>query len=168
MKQTKYKYGLEVIEFYPHDENELQEFIQRAEDRYYNSIASLDNPLAASIHFLKSPISIALPELLSLHDQGFTIRNDRFAGMQGGALDLTLTKPQSQIDKELIQVHAQAQEEYAARRYARNEAETERQVAITLDRQRREREAAEKAAEQAQLESQRERALIELREAYAA
>lgn len=166
MKQTKYKYGLDVIEFYPHDSTELQDCIQRAEDRYYNSIASLDNPLAASIHFLRSPISIALPELLSLHDEGYAIRNDRFVGMQGGAIDLTLAKPQSQIDKELVLVHRQAEAEYESARFERNKVEQERQIAITLDRRRREREAAERAAEQAELEAQREQALADLRKAY--
>lgn len=168
MKQDKYKYGLDVIEFFQFDNDELQEYISKAEQTYYNSIESLDNKLAANIQLMKAPLVVQLPELFRLYSEGYTVHPNKFCGVMGQSLDITLTKPQKIIDKELIQVHAQAQEEYAARRYARNEAETERQVAITLDRQRREREAAEKAAEQAQLESQRERALIELREAYVA
>jgi len=167
---NQYNYGIEIIEFFQHDENELQEVVSKAEDVYYGSTKSPveTNKLAASLHFHRGPLAVALGELIALVQAGYTIREDRYIGMQGGALDITLSLPQEQIDADLIRVHAQATSDYEAARYARNLAETERQVGVTLARALREEEkriaaAAEKAANKA-----RTQALDDLRTAYAA
>ena len=170
MKQDKYKYGLDVIEFYPHDENELQEFIQRSEDTYYNAVKSLieTDKLAASIQFHSGPLPVALSKLISLVQAGYTIREDRYIGMHGGALDVTLSIPQEQIDLDLVRIHAQAFNDYEASRFERNRVETDYQVSVTLARAQRDEEkrlaaAAERAAAKA-----RQAALNDLRSAYAA
>lgn len=170
MKQDKYKYGLDVIEFYPHDENELQEFIQRSEDTYYNAVKSLieTDKLAASIQFHSGPLPVALSKLISLVQAGYTIREDRYIGMHGGALDVTLSIPQEQIDLDLVRIHAQAFDDYEASRFERNRVETEYQVSVTLARAQRDEEkrlaaAAERAAAKA-----RQAALDDLRSVYAA
>lgn len=156
----------DVVEFFPFDNDELQEYISKAEQVYYNTIESLDNKLAASVQLAKAPLVVQLPELFKLHDQGYTVRSDRFCNVSGGGLDITLTKSQAMIDADLALVHAQAEAEYESARFERNKSEQERQIAITLERNRREQEAAERAAEQAELAAQREQALADLRKAY--
>ncbi|WP_193452115.1 hypothetical protein [Pseudomonas nitroreducens] len=143
--ETKYKYGTDTIEFFTFDADELQDRIQMAEEVYYQSVARGEGQLCANIHFHESPFPIALKKLLALHDAGYTVNENKFCGLQGGAIDLTLTKPQSEIDRDLVQVHKRAEEQYHAHRYQLNSEETSRQIQITLDRTRREREAAEAA-----------------------
>ncbi|MGU1062624.1 hypothetical protein ACSEPQ_07115 [Pseudomonas aeruginosa] len=170
MKQeNKFVYGDQVVEFFPFDQNELQDYTQRAEDTYYNAVKSLieTDKLAASIQFHKGPLSVALGELISLVQAGYTIREDRYIGMQGGALDVTLAIPQDQIELDLVRVHAQAFDDAEASRFERNRVETEYQVSVTLARAQRDEEkrlaaAAERAAAKA-----REQALADLKAAYA-
>lgn len=157
-----------VIEFFQHDEAELQDRIQVAEDIYYQLVANYDNQLAANIRFHESPFPVALNKLLAYHDAGYIVKEDRFCGLQGGTVDLTLTKPKAEIDRDLAQVHKRATDEYHADRYARNVLEQERQLAISIDRARRDADKARAAAEQAELEAQRQRALADLKAAYAA
>ncbi|MCJ1881132.1 hypothetical protein [Pseudomonas nitroreducens] len=167
---TQHTYGDSAIEFFPYDDNELQEQIQKAENSYYNSVKSPVevNKLAASMHFHRGPLAVALSELIQLVQEGYSIRNDRFVGMNGGALDVTLSLPQELIDADLVRVHEQAAADYNAARFERNRVETEYQIGVTLTRAQREEEkklaaAAEKAANKA-----RAQALEDLRQAYAA
>ncbi|MDN6871840.1 hypothetical protein QO209_05240 [Pseudomonas citronellolis] len=166
MKQTKYTYGLDVIEFFSFDNDELQEYISNAEQAYYNAIETLDNKLAASVQLKKNPLVVQLPELFKLYGQGYTVRTDRFCNVSGGSLDITLMKPQEMIDADLVQVHKQAGEIYEQQRWIKNSQETERQLNISAEKIKRDKEKARLAAEQKELEAQRERALAELREAY--
>lgn len=166
-KQT-YTYGDSVIEFYPFNADELQEAIQRAEDRYYNGITTeFENGLAASVNLRQGPISIALVKLLEMHDSGYRLRTDRHIGEISGMLDCTLMKPKDQIEKELKLVHKQAEQEFEAQRFERNSLETIRQLNISTERMKREKEKAAQLAEQQELEEQREAALADLRKAYA-
>lgn len=167
---TQYNYGVDVIEFFQHNDNELQEVIKKAEDNYYGSVKSpLEiNRLAASLHFHRSPLAVALPELIQLVQDGYTIRNDRFIGMQGALLDVTLSIPQAQIDKDLIAVHANAAAAYEADRYNRNKIETEYQIGVTLARNARDAEKAAQAKADAAAAKARLAAINDLREAYAA
>jgi len=168
MKQTKYKYGDSVIEFFSFDNDELQEYITKAEQAYYNSIETLDNKLAASVQLQKNPLVVQLPELFKLYDQGYTVRTDRFCNVSGGSLDITLMKPQKMIDADLALVHAHAEEAYEIFRWSKNSQETERQLAISAEKIKRDKTKALALAEQKELEAQRERALNDLRKAYAA
>ncbi|MCE4069656.1 MULTISPECIES: hypothetical protein [Pseudomonas] len=166
----QYTYGDSAIEFFPHDDNELQELIQKAENNYYSSIRSpieVDK-LSANISFTKGPLTAALPELIQLVQDGYTIRTDKYIGMQGGLLDVTLSIPQAQIDKDLIAVHADATEAYEADRYKRNQTETEYQISVTLARAARDEEKKQAAAAERAAHKARQQALDDLRQAYAA
>jgi len=166
--KDKYKYGLDVIEFFQFDNDELQEHISKAEQAYYNSIESLDNKLAANIQLMKAPLVVQLPELFRLYSEGYTVHPNKFCGVMGQSLDITLTKPQKIIDKELVQVHKQANEFFEQQRWIKNSQETDRQLAISAEKVKRDKEKAAAIAEQAELEAQREKALDDLRKAYAA
>ncbi|WP_236174147.1 hypothetical protein [Pseudomonas pseudonitroreducens] len=166
--ENKFVYGDQVVEFYTADQNELQECIQLAESKYYNAVATLDNPLAANIQLMKAPLVVQLPELFKLIAEGYTVHPNKYCGVIGQSLDITLTKPQKMIDKELAQVHKQAEAVYEQQRWIKNSAETEKQLQITADRIARDAEKARLAAEQKMLEEQREAALADLRAAYAA
>ncbi|MCE4073412.1 MULTISPECIES: hypothetical protein [Pseudomonas] len=168
MKQQAYTYGDSVIEFFPFNPDELQESIQQAESKYYNAIANLDNQLAANVQLPRAPLVVQLPELFKLIERGYTVHPNKFCGVMGQSLDITLIKPQKVIDKELAQVHAEAESSYNSARFERNRVETERQLQITTDRKQRDREKALAAAEQKRLAEETEQALQELREAYAA
>lgn len=166
---TEYNYGIDVIEFFQHDDDELQEAVSKAEDAYCGATKAPveTNKLAASLHFHRGPLAVALPELIQLVQDGYTIRNDRFIGMNGGALDVTLSLPQEQIEADLVRVHAQAVADYDAARWERNRVETDYQISVSLARAQRDEEkklaaAAEKAASKA-----RAQALDDLRTAYA-
>lgn len=166
--KDKYNYGLDVIEFFQFDNDELQEYISKAEQTYYNSIESLDNKLAANIQLMKAPLVVQLPELFRLYSEGYAVHPNKFCGVIGQSLDITLTKPQKAIDKELVQVHKQAEEIYEQQRWIKNSQETERQLNISAEKIKRDREKAAALAEQKELEAQREKALNDLRAAYAA
>lgn len=156
-----------VIQFFAHSAEEENQYIDDAIEIYLNTITGPhESKLAANLAFHEGPMQSALPKLFELHDLGYVLRTDKYIGFQAGAIDVTFMKPQEQIDSDLEVVRQQAKDAYAAALHARNLAEQERQVEISLNRQRREREAAERAAEQAELEAQRERALAELRAAY--
>lgn len=165
-KQTKYQYGQDVIEFFPFCADELQDRITVAEEVYYQSVARGESQLCANIHFHESPFPVALPKLLKLHDLGYTVHENKFCGLQGGAVDLTLVKPQSEIDKDLVLVHQRTEEEYDAHRYQLNADETARQIQITLDRSQREKEAAEAAAATKAEQDARAAALADLKAVY--
>lgn len=167
---TKHTYGTEVIEFFQHDDNELQEAIQRAEDTYYGAVktpAETDK-LAASIYFNCDLLAVAIPKIIELVQSGYTLRADRHIGMNGIALTCTLTLPQKQIEEDLIKVHTQATDKYEGDRLAKNLAEQDRQVNISLEKARRDAEKKAAAAELKAAEVAREKALSELRAAYAA
>lgn len=165
-KQTKYQYGQDVIEFFPFCADELQDRITMAEEIYHNFVAQNDSQLAANIAFHESPFAVALPKLLKLHDLGYTVKQDRFCGIEGGTIVLTLTKPKSEIDKDLVLVHRRTEEEYDAHRYNLNAEETSRQIQITLDRTQREKEAAEAAAAVKAEQDARSAALADLKAVY--
>lgn len=167
---NEYKYGDSVIEFFQHDDNELQEAIQRAEDIYYGAVktpAETDK-LAASIYFSCDLLAVAIPKLIELTQSGYSLRTDRHIGMNGIALTCTLTLPQKQIEKDLIKVHAAAVESYKLQRWMKNSDETKRQLQISADRKQRDKEKALAAAEQKRLAEEMEQALEDLRQAYAA
>ncbi|OQR29414.1 hypothetical protein BWR15_26965 [Pseudomonas sp. T] len=164
--QSKYQYGQDVIEFFPFCADELQDRITMAEEVYYNFVAQNDSQLAANIHFHESPFPVALQKLLKLHELGYTVHENKFCGLQGGAVDLTLVKPQSEIDRDLVLVHQRAEEEYDAHRYQLNAEETARQIQITLDRTQREKEAAEAAAATKAEQDARAAALADLKAVY--
>ncbi|WP_430317236.1 hypothetical protein [Pseudomonas nitroreducens] len=168
MTERTYTYGDSVIEFFPFNTDELQESIQQAESKYYNAVTNLDNPLAANVQLMKAPLVVQLPELFKLIEEGYTVHPNKFCGVMGQSLDITLTKPQKVIDKELMQVHADAATAYEALRYARNETETNRQITISIERAQRDAEKAAQAKADAAAQKARQKALDDLRQAYAA
>lgn len=162
-----YSYGAEVVEFFPYIEAEAQNFVQKAEDRYWNSsYKKLEPALVANLNFVDGPLFSALENLLELYSQGYILRQDRYCGFQGNMLDVTLTKPAKITSVELEEVRKLAIAEYEADRYQRNKIETDYQIGISVARWRRELEAAQAAAAAQAEEEARKSALADLLEAY--
>ena len=85
-----------------------------------------------------------------------------------GLTDLiyTIRGVQVMIDRDLAQVHKRTEDQYHAHRYQLNSEETLRQIQITLDRTKREREAAEAAAAVKTEQDARAAALADLKAVY--
>lgn len=168
MKTIRYQYT-DVIEFHHHSDEELQAKIESAERDYFLRTESLVyKGRAANIEFKRyGALADTLEELHTLLSRGYSICGDKYANAHGLDFEVTLRKPDDIIQSDLDTVHAQAEEAYAAERYARNLAEQERQLAIGVGRITRDTEKARLAAEQAAAEQVRATALADLRQAYA-
>lgn len=147
-KQPRHQYGIEVIEFFPFAQDELDTLLGEAGQDYLTGVESPHHGrTAANVPFIAEPLQVALPKLHEKQMEGYTIRQDRYCGILGTSLNVTLRKPEKTIAAELAGVHEWITDKYESNRYSRNKAETERQIQITLDRNARE---AEQAAAEAQ------------------
>ncbi|WP_371367543.1 hypothetical protein ACA097_27790 [Pseudomonas sp. QL9] len=167
---TTYNYGDNTIEFFLFNQNEVDSIIAKLEDNYMASSHSYSNPkgdLAANINLRIGPVAITLPVLLELCSQGYVLRTDRYCSVDAtGTLDVTVRKPSAMIQEDIRAIRAVALEQYEAERYKRNAEETERQIAITLERIQREEDARAETAKAKALEKAKAQALADLREAY--
>lgn len=165
MTNTQYKYGSEVVEFFKHDDQELQKLIKQKEVQYFrNSMSPAYPDLGVNVSWVsEQPLTQALNELAVLFVQGYTVANSFSKPLY---LNVQLKKPATIIDNDLLEVVGQAKFEYAASRYARNVEETKRQIAISVERRTREHaEAAAKVAAEHQA-TEEARALADLQRAY--
>ncbi|WP_322616412.1 hypothetical protein [Pseudomonas sp. BIC9C] len=141
MTNTQYKYGSEVIEFFKHDDEELQRLIKQKEVRYFRSSMSPAYPgLGVNVAWVsEEPLTQALNELADFFVQGYTVATSLCRPLY---LSVQLKKPAAIVDADLLEVAEQAKVEYAASRYARNVEETKRQIEISVARRAREHAAA--------------------------
>lgn len=163
---TKHKYGIDIVEFYKHDADELQKLLDQRTAQYYRHSQSPAHPqLGARVDwFSDKPLTYALNDMLEWTNKGYVIAG---AFHQPLYLKVQLKKPQAEIDADLVVLAKEVAEEYAERRYARNIAETARQVEITLAREIREQEAAAAKALADKVEAARQKAHAALIAEYA-
>ncbi|WP_248915600.1 hypothetical protein [Pseudomonas moorei] len=142
---TTFKYGIDAIEFYPHSDEELQELIKRKEVQYFRNCQSPAYPdLGVNIAWInEEPLTVALNELAGWLVQGYTVATSLCRPLY---LSVQLKKPSTIIDADLLEVAEQAKVEYAASRYARNVAETKRQIEESVARSARELAASQARA----------------------
>lgn len=154
---TKYKYGIDIVEFYKHNADELQQLLDQRTAQYYRHSQSPAHPqLGAHVDwFSDKPLTYALNDMLEWTNKGYVISG---AFHQPLYLKLQLKKPQPLIDADLAILEKEVAEAYAEHRYARNVAETARQVEITLAREIREQEAAAAKALADKMEAARQKA----------
>ncbi|NQD74398.1 hypothetical protein [Pseudomonas sp. CM27] len=163
---TKHKYGIDVAEFFTHDADELQKLLDQRTAQYYRHSQSPAHPqLGAHVDwFSDKPLTYALIDMLEWTNKGYVIAG---AFHQPLYLKVQLKKPQADIDADLVVLAKEVAEEYAEHRYARNIAETARQVEITLAREIREQEAAAAKALADKVEAARQKAHAALIAEYA-
>jgi len=169
MVAAEYIYGDKIIEFFKHDEAELNQLLEQKASRYNSSSEGLyfKEP-AANIDWVRNkPLNAALLELQEEWRKGYTLISSRYDPLDFKA---QLRKPEKVIKSELRTLEDQVRTEYSKARYERNTVETTRQVEITLSIKRRKEEAkaaAGLAAALAALQEDEEAALADLRRAYA-
>lgn len=167
---TTYTYGLDVIEFFKADDNELQKLLDQRVTQYHHNSEGLGyRGMAGSIDFVRhKPLEMSLIELQEEILQGYRIIK---ANAESLFFKAVLRKPEKVIKAELKKLEELVQAEYDKSRFERNVAETARQIEITISMQRRkaeaEAEAQRAAALAAQQASEEEAALADLRRAYA-
>ncbi|WP_043197194.1 hypothetical protein [Pseudomonas putida] len=154
---AKYKYGIDVAEFFTHDADELQKLVDQRTAQYYRHSQSPARPqLGAHVDwFSDKPLAYALQDMLEWTNKGYAIAA---AFHEPLYLKIQLKKPQEMIDADLVGLAKEVAEAYAESRYARNVAETARQVEITLAREIREQEAAAAKALADKVEAARQKA----------
>lgn len=154
---TKYKYGTDIVEFFKHDANELQQLVDQRTAQYFRHSESPARPqLGAHVDwFSDKPLAYALQDMLEWTNKGYAIAA---AFHEPLYLKIQLKKPQEMVDADLVILTKEVAEEYSERRYARNVAETTRQVEITLAREIREQEAAAAKALADKVEAARQKA----------
>ena len=166
MTSTKQQqYGIDVVEFYQHSEEELQQFIKKREVQYFRHCESPAYPqLGVNVQwFSEKPLTQALTELTEFLLKGYTVADALNRPLY---FRVQLKKPADMIDADLVIVAQEAAEQYQADRLQRNVSETERQVAISKERFARDaRIKLEKAAEKAE-KAAHESALADLLKAY--
>ncbi|MFG5863809.1 hypothetical protein [Metapseudomonas sp. CR1201] len=168
MKDTTKQYGLDVVEFFKFDQAEFDALLEEAMATYTHGVESLLNKRkAANISFVREPLVIALDELHKKFLAGYKIHRDRYCGVKGISLDLVLIKPAEMQEAEIAELTKEVEEQYLAQLWQRNVDETNRQIAITLERKAREVEAKKAAAETAAAEKAHAAALKDLLDAYA-
>lgn len=169
---TKYEYGVNVVEIYPHSDDDLQKLIAAKQDSYNRGSETLYyKDKAAHIHWQRSkPLEPAVMELFEEMAKGYTLMKLAF----NPPLDVfaVLRKPEKVIKAELAEVAKSARKEYDQSRFELNMAETEGQVKFGVDQVKRAKEAAvaEEAAKAAAAlkQAQEAAALADLLKAYAA
>lgn len=164
---TTYTYGLEVIEFFKYNDEELQQLVDQRTAQYYRHSESPAYPqLGAHVDwFSDKPLTHALNDMLEWTNKGYGIAA---ALHQPLYLKVQLKKPEKLVKADLKELEVQVRSEYEKERYGRNQVETYRQIEITVNRQQRERDAAQAVALAARQASEEEAALADLRRAYAA
>jgi len=146
MTTTNFEYGVTVAEVFPHNDEELQELINKRTTRYNNNSEGLFyKDMGAHIDWVKhAPVEVSLIELQDVLKEGFTIVKVVTELLYFKAI---LRKPDEVIAAEIPKVAELAREEYELDRYERNRVETARLVAIRVEQS--ELEAAEAAAAKA-------------------
>ncbi|WP_448694983.1 hypothetical protein [Pseudomonas moraviensis] len=161
-----YNYGFEVVEFFKHDDNELQKLVAEREEDYFRRSESLLHPeTGVQISWSSNqPMAAALKELTELLLQGYTVVTAYAKPLD---FNVQLRKPNSLIDSNLINIRDQAKADYDEERYTRNVAEMRRQMDFTIAKRARDAAAvAAKTAEKHRV-SEDEFALADLLKAYA-
>lgn len=165
-------YGVDVIEFNKHCDEELQKLITSKQERYNKGSETLYyKDKAANIHWqCGKPLELAVMDLYEEMAKGYTLVKLSW----NPPLDLfaVLRKPEKTIKSELLDVAKQALEEYNQSRYELNVAETQHQLKqVMFQKKRAEEVAAAEAAAQAAAAVKRNEeaeALADLLKAYAA
>ncbi|QXH49967.1 hypothetical protein KSS94_18710 [Pseudomonas fakonensis] len=165
MSDKNHTYGTSVVEFFKHDDAELQKLIKEKEISYFRHSESPAYPqLGVNVDwFSDKPLHLALTELTSWLLKGYTIAT---AISQPLYLKIQLRKPTTITEADLKQLVVEAKADYAQQRYDRNITETQRQIEFTVVRKRREAEAEAARTTEDLLESVRKDALADLIEAY--
>ncbi|MCA4961920.1 hypothetical protein [Pseudomonas sp. Y24-6] len=161
-----HEYGKTVAEVFKHSDEELQELIKQKEVAYFRHCMSPAYPeLGVNVAWVsEKPLTEALNELAIWFAQGYTVATS-FSGPL--YLKAQLKKPSTIVDSDLIELAKIAHVEYAASRYARNVAESQRLMQHLIERRAREQAtAAAKAAAEHQAKEE-EFALADLLRAYA-
>lgn len=139
---TEYQYGVNVVEFYPYSDDDLQKLIAAKQDAYSRGSETMHyKDKAANIHWQRSkPLEPAIMELFEEMAKGYTLVKLAF----NPPLDVfaVLRKPEKTIKAELIEAANLARKEYDQSRFELNIAETERQVKFSVDQVKRAKEAA--------------------------
>lgn len=169
MTDTTYTYGLDVIEFFKHDDTELQQLLDQRVVRYNSNSEGLGyKGLAGNVDFVRhKPLEMSVIELQDEILQGYRVVKLNVESLFFKAI---LRKPEKVIKADLRKLEELVRAEYDKSRYEKNAAETARQIELTISMQRRKAEA-KAAAEQAaalaaQQASEEEAALADLRRAY--
>ncbi|EPJ2811748.1 hypothetical protein ACTHGN_004868 [Pseudomonas putida] len=170
MTDATYAYGDKVVEFFKHDDTELQQLLDQRVTRYNSNSEGLGyKGLAGNVDFVRhKPLEMSMIEMQDEIVQGYRIVK---LNVEALFLKAILRKPEKVIKADLRRLKELVRAEYDQSRYERNVAETARQVEITISMQRRKAEA-KAAAEQAaalaaQQASEEAAALADLRRAYA-
>ncbi|UVL23719.1 hypothetical protein [Pseudomonas donghuensis] len=166
MTNTTNNYGTTVVEFFKHNEAELQELISKKKDRYSKDSEGLFHKgMAANVDWVRQvPLEMALMELQHVLKDGFTIIKVVNEPLY---LKAILRKPDNIIVAELPKLIELAQVEYDQARYEKNVAETARQISITVERKARDAAVAAAKAEAKRQTSDEQKALADLLRAYA-
>lgn len=161
-----HEYGKIVAEVFKHSDEELQELIKQREVAYFRHCMSPAYPeLGVNVAWVsEKPLTEALNELAAWFAQGYTVATSFSAPLY---LKAQLKKPAAIIDADLIELEKQAEIEYAASRYARNVAESQRLMQHLIDRRAREQAAAAAKAAAEHQAREEEFALADLLRAYA-
>lgn len=165
MTNTNHEYGTSVVEFFKHDEAQLEKLTKDKEVAYFRHSESPAYPqLGAHVDwFSEKPIHLALIDLTGWLLKGYTVATALTRPLY---LKVQLRKPESMIDSDLKALVKQAASEYDKQRYARNIEETQRQIEFTMARKVREAEAEAAKAAAGLLESAQRDALADLVNAY--
>ncbi|MDH1308942.1 hypothetical protein N5C40_20745 [Pseudomonas fulva] len=163
---TTCAYGLDVIEFFKHSDAELQQKLAQRTTQYYRHSESPAYPqLGAHIDwFSDKPLAQALNEMLEWTSKGYGVAA---ALHQPLYLKVQLKKPEKLIRVDLKELESQVRAAYDDKRFERNRVETQRQIEFSVNRQRREREAAQAAMLVQQQVDDEALALADLQRAYA-
>ncbi|MEG9624951.1 hypothetical protein [Pseudomonas guariconensis] len=170
MTNTTYSYGDKVVEFFKHNEAELQQLLDQRVARYNNNSEGLGyKEMAGNVDYVRhKPLEISLVELQEEILQGYRIVK---ANAESLFFKAILRKPEKVIKVELKKLEELVRAEYDRSRFDKNVLETARQIEITISIKRLKEEAkaaAELAARKAeQKETEEEEALADLLRAYA-
>lgn len=164
--KQQFNYGTEVVEFFKHDDDALQNLIAQREVDYFRRSESLLHPqIGAHVSWSSDqPMGVALKALTELLLKGYKVVTAYSKPLD---FNVQLRKPDSLIDFDLIKIAEQARADYDEERHARNVAETKRQIAFTVAREMREAEATAAKAAADRLAAIQDVALAELLQAYA-
>jgi hypothetical protein len=162
---TSHVYGIDAIEFYPHNDAELQELVKRKEVAYFRNCQSPAYPdLGVNVAWVsEEPLTPALNDLTGWLVQGYTVATSLCKPLY---LSLQLKKPSTIVDGDLLELVELAKVEYTASRYARNVEETKRQIEITIEKRARDAAKAEAKAAVEHREAEEAYALADLLKAY--
>lgn len=161
MSNPQYQYGIDAIEFYPHNDEELKELIKRKEVAYFRNCQSPGYPdLGVNITWTsEDPLTPALNELAGWFVQGYTAATSLCRPLY---LSVQLKKPATIVDVDLLELAEQAKVEYTASRYTRNVEETKRLIEEAVARSARELAASQAKAAAKHRASEEQRALAGL------